>query len=169
MEQCLDIGPYFKESVRCPIKLKGCDNLLLGVIYRSQSQSSANTASLNALLKSIGLDQKFSHKCVVGDFNYRNINWSAQHLCGEDSEEEKFLDAVAGGFWHQHVTSPTRARGTDTPNLLDLVLTNELDMVDEVSHLSPLGNSDHQVLLFDLACYMDWSKPVEKHNFSIGN
>ena len=93
---------------------------------------------------------------------------SAQHLFGEDSEQETFLDAVAGG-WHQHVTIPTRARGTDNPNLLDLVLTKRLDMVDEVSHLSPLGNSDHQVKLFDLACYMDWSKPVEKHNFSIGN
>ena len=160
VEQCLDIGTDFEESVWCSIKLKGCDNLLLGVIYRSESQSTANTASLNALLKSIGLGQKFSHKCVVGDFNYRKINWSAQHLCGEDSEEEKFLDAVAGGFWHQHVKSPTRARGTDTPNLLDLVLTNELDMVDEVSHMSPLGNSDHQVLLFDLACYINWSKPV---------
>lgn len=65
---------------------------------------------------------------------------------------------------------PTRARGgTYTPNLLELVLTNELDMVDEVSYLSLLGNSDHQVLVFDLACNMDWSKPVDKHNFSKGN
>ena len=72
---------------------------------------------------------------MVGDFNYLRINWSAQHLCGEDSEEEKFLDAVPKGFWHQHVTSLTRAFGIDILNLLDLVLTNQLDMVDEVSHL----------------------------------
>ena len=143
--------------------------MLLGAVYRSEFLSATNTSNLNSMLKRIGLDQKFSHKCVVGDFNYRNINWSAKHLCSEGSEEEMFIDAVSGGFWHQHVVSPTRARGSDTPNLLDLVFTNEQDMVNEVSHLSPLGNSDHQVLMFDFSCYIDWSKPIEKHNFSKGN
>lgn len=79
-------------------KLKGCDNLLVMVVYRSESQSAGNTTSLNALLKYIGLDQKSSHKRVVCDFNHLKINSSAQHLCCEDSEEEKLLDAVAGCF-----------------------------------------------------------------------
>ena len=53
--------------------------------------------------------------------------------------------------------------------MLDLVFTNEADMIDEVSHSSPLGNSDHQILLFDFFCYVDWSKPTEKYSYGKGD
>ena len=38
-------------------------------------------------------------------------------------------------------------------NILDLVFTNEEGMVDDIIHESPLGNSDHSVLVFDYVCY----------------
>ncbi len=53
----------------------------------------------------------------------------------------------------QHVDRPTRWRGTDTPNLLDLILTSEDGMVGEVDYDSPLGKSDHCVLTFQFNCY----------------
>ena len=34
----------------------------------------------------------------------------------------------------------------DTPHLLDLVLTNN-DFVRDITHMSPLGNSDHNICL----------------------
>jgi len=46
------------------------------------------------------------------------------------------------------VVNPTRQRGTDTPHILDLVLTYE-NFLNEIEHLSPLGMSDHCVLQFD--------------------
>ena len=53
-------------------------------------------------------------------------------------------------MWHpirQHVVTPTRQRGIGTPHILDLVITSE-DFVSEITHLSPLGMSDHCILKF---------------------
>jgi hypothetical protein len=52
----------------------------------------------------------------------------------------------SGQFLIPHVNKPTRWRGTDTPHVLDLVFTNEENMVSELEYLSPLGKSDHCVL-----------------------
>ena len=38
-------------------------------------------------------------------------------------------------------------------NNLDLVFTNEEGMLDDVIHESPLGKSDHSVLVFYYVCY----------------
>ena len=46
----------------------------------------------------------------------------------------------------QHVDTPTRARGMDTPRILDLVITNN-DIIDSINYLAPLGKSDHSVLI----------------------
>ena len=36
-------------------------------------------------------------------------------------------------FLFQHVTEPTRYRSSDTPTLLDLVFTNEHEMINNIS------------------------------------
>ena len=56
-------------------------------------------------------------------------------------------------FLYKHVNKPTRWRGTDSPHVLDLVFTNEENMVSEMEYLSPLGKSDHCVLQFQFNCY----------------
>ena len=40
-----------------------------------------------------------------------------------------------------------RVRGEDTPNLLDLIITNEKNMIDSIEYQTPLGKSDHSVLV----------------------
>jgi hypothetical protein len=35
------------------------------------------------------------------------------------------------------------------PSLLDLILNNEKEMIDNVVHNAPLGNSDHEILEFN--------------------
>ena len=39
--------------------------------------------------------------------------------------------------------------------LLDLLLTNEQDMIEKIDHNSPLGKSDHSLLEFKFKCYTD--------------
>jgi len=50
-------------------------------------------------------------------------------------------------FLEQHVHLPTREN-----NILDLALTNELQVKDEVKITAPVGNSDHNVLLYEVIC-----------------
>ena len=42
--------------------------------------------------------------------------------------------------------SSTRGRNSDNPSLLDLVLSNNDDLIDSVSLLPPLGKSDHSTI-----------------------
>ena len=49
----------------------------------------------------------------------------------------------------QFVTEPTRSRCTDNPHVLDLVISNE-DIITDIKYLSPLGKSDHSVLLINI-------------------
>ena len=48
---------------------------------------------------------------------------------------------------------PTRYRPGETPNILDLVFTNEQTMINEVQYLPGLGCSDHVCLSFKFMCY----------------
>ena len=81
----------------------------------------------------IAKDKKYSHRCIVGDFNYRDINWALWSSSkGEASEEEKFLATLQDSFMHQHVLEPTRRRGNDNPSTLDLVVTDEATQISEI-------------------------------------
>ena len=59
---------------------------------------------------------------IVGDFNYPNINLDNWE-CNKDDEE--FLDLLQDNFLYQHVDISTRVS-----NILDLVITNEISMVE---------------------------------------
>ena len=69
--------------------------------------------------------------------------------------EEQILDVINDCFLYQHVTKATRIRGLNEPSLLDLILTDEVDQVTDVHHLSPLGASDHNVITFKFSCYIE--------------
>ncbi|RUM41878.1 MAG: hypothetical protein DSY80_08175, partial [Desulfocapsa sp.] len=80
--------------------------------------------------------------------------WSSWTTNGDstETEEYRFIEALRDGYLYQHVTENTRGRGGNTPHLLDLVLTNEEAMVNNLQHFSPLGKSDHCVIEFDFVC-----------------
>ena len=108
--------------------------------------------------------RKYSHKCFVGDFNYRNINWvswTTPH--NEDSNEAKFVETIRDCYLHQHIDEPTRRRGNDEPSLIDLVFTDGDMQVSDVTHHAPLGKSDHSVITLEFNCYLDYSKPKEQY------
>ena len=50
----------------------------------------------------------------------------------------------------QHVTEPTRCRGNDNPNVLDLILSNEEKIIYKINYLGPLVKSDHCMLKFNV-------------------
>ena len=100
-------------------------------------------------------NMKHSHLIIMGDFNYRNINWKSWSTISDNtqSNDNKFIECLRDDFLFQHVNNPTRGRGSDTPHLLDLVITNIERMVTDIEHMSPLGKSDHSILSLKLNCY----------------
>ena len=102
--------------------------MLFCCCYRSPTRtesSDTNNEKLNRLLKTIAR-KKYSHRCIVGDLNFRDINWSSwttHH--NKESTEANFLETVRDCYFFQHIAKATRRRGTDDPSLLDLPLMSK--------------------------------------------
>ena len=141
----------FEENCWCEISLRGNDRLLIGCIYRSPNSNTSNNE--NMIKDLVNICQKpYSHVLLCGDFNYPGINWGNNEEC--DSHNARFfLDCVRDCFLHQHVTEPTHHRPNQQANILDLLLTSEEGMIDQLEHSAPIGKSHHSVLIFNLNCY----------------
>lgn len=149
----------FQESIWCRVKLRNSDSLIIGCIYRSPSSDSVNNDKLNMLLKKV-IDFNDSHILIVGDFNYKDIDWpSRQSNTRCESDTSKFIESINDCYFYQHVLEPTRYRDGQHPSILDLILTNEELMINDIEYMAPIGKSDHIALFFKYTCYVD-DKPV---------
>ena len=141
------------ENIVLEIQINKNNILHFGTAYRSpNSTDDNNQAVLNFISK---LSACPGYKLLLGDFNCPNINWDT--WCASSPFELKFLDTLRKNFLIQYVDKPTRARGVDTPHTLDLVITEE-NFLQNLSYESPLGKSDHCVLIFD--CKVHTSKKI---------
>ena len=91
---------------------------------------------------------------IVGDFNMPEVDWvnniSSQATAGQGP---LLLECFRDSFLTQHVVKPTHFRPNTTPNTLDLILTNEPNMINTIEYLPPLGKSHHVTLAFDFKAY----------------
>ena len=85
------------------------------------------------------------------------------------SEEEKFLEALRDSYLYQHALEPIRARGTNEPSTIDLILTGEENQLSDLVYLAPLGKSDHSVLSFTFDCYFETETLSERYNYAKAN
>ena len=81
------------------------------------------------------------------------------------TREGKFIENIRDNFLFQHITKPTRGRLGNKSNILDLSFTNEEGMIEYVTYESPLGKSDHAVLLINHRCYTE-TTTYTKLNFT---
>ena len=141
------------DQIWCDLKLANNDILLVGCIYRSPNSSQLQNSRVNDQIVKASL-AKASHVMILGDFNHPEINWKTQSCASPRSHPANlFLESVRDSFLTQHVFEPTHYRGSQTANILDLLLTNEAGMVEDLTYHSPLGKSHHSVLQFTLKCY----------------
>ena len=90
---------------------------------------------------------------ITGDFNLPDINWSS--LSGHSYTSNTFCDFVYDNLF-QLVDTPTHVGG----NLLDLVLTSDTQLIDDLCVLELAGSfrSDHLMITFNL-CHHFVSTP----------
>jgi hypothetical protein len=153
------------------VNLNSTDKLLIGVLYRSPSSNNENNVNINNLLTKAS-SANYSHKLIVGDLNHPQIDWtegSAQ--CGERHIDFKFLEATKDAYLYQHVTKPTHQRDEEErANTLDLIFTEERNMIERLKHEAPIGKSHHEVLHFRYLCYSEVKETkTRKFQFDKGN
>ena len=172
----LQIKPkiQFEEALLLEIAMAENDDMMLfGCFYRSPTvtkenkcEKNKNNEDMNKLIKELSQNPKYTHICLVGDFNYGKINWEYwSSPCEEDSNEERFLDALRDSYLYQHVLEPTRQRRSDKPSTLDLILTGEENQITKLKYLAPLDMSDHSVLSFIFNGYFNPKQKQDRFQY----
>jgi hypothetical protein len=146
----LQLNSRFNEFVSIKIPLSRNDSLCLVAVYKSPDSSVENEEHLLQLLRDTS--QASSHILITGDFNFPGIEWPSQAITANYHRNEKFLECLRDCFFTQHVDFFTRGRVGQRSSTLDLVLTNEENMVSNLQGHSPLGKSDHSCLPFNFVC-----------------
>ena len=139
----------FEESLWIEIKDKN-ESTIIGVCYRNPTSSVDNDDKLFSLIEKCTNDTVL----LMGDFNLGDTNWNTYEAKGQG---KLFVDCLTNHFFNQHVDLPTRKK-----NILDLVLSNEENIVQNLEVGEEFGSSDHQIIKFDLVIGKDHSKPISK-------
>ena len=139
------------------------DSVLIGGMYRSPNSTRANTQEMYDLLnnRTIG---NFKKVCIMGDFNFPMIKWKGGWY-GNDGNE--FVEQIRDALLIQKVRNPTRRREGQTSNILDLVLVNDDNLISEIEHCTPLGKSDHEVLMFTIDAGMEGKNQEVKYRYNL--
>ena len=131
------------------IKMKNKEKLIIGGVYRSPNSSGQQNDKLWETLLNMS-DTYKDNLLIMGDFNCGGINWidvmTNEH--NMDALNNKLIEVLRDCFLEQVITENTRARGTNVPSLIDLVLCNDRELINNINYLSPLGKSDHCIITF---------------------
>jgi len=109
--------------------------LLLATCYRPELPGKDYIERLCSSLDQIN-DQNV---IVVGDFNFRDIDWTDNSAKSESSQI--FLNCVDNNFLHQHISTPTRDKYIN-----DLFLCGNRSIIHDVEVEQNFGTSDHKII-----------------------
>ena len=130
------------------IRLSDNKWLLVGVVYSPSSPETNNQRMLQILR--VASAANYDYLLICGDFNLPKIDWDGNQCLDTDtSYTAEFVDVVEQLNIFQHSRNMTRFRGTQS-SCLDLVFTNEEDMIEEILELPPIGKSDHACQKWEL-------------------
>ena len=124
----------------------------IGGVYRSPNNSIENNQKVWSIIKKATEKYK-ENVLIVGDFNCKEIDWktSTTNIANVNNVNNLLLDIIRECYMylHQSIEENTRARGGDTPSLIDLVFTFDTKYIENIEYLSSLGKSDHSVIRLD--------------------
>ena len=107
---------------------------------------------------------------IMGDFNYGEINWKNGTSPNALTKPATALVKTVGDVYlHQHITEPTHYRADQHPNTLDLVITNEEGMVDNLALNAPVGKAIIYVSLLILCVRQIPAKITQKFQHHKGD
>ena len=116
------------------------EDITIGVCYNTTANSVEQEEPLLEVIREACRSN--GETVVTGDFNHETIDWE---LMEAGVEGQTFLEATEDLFLIQHVKEPTRES-----NILDLILSSNPNQIQNVKIAGKLGNSDHNMVEFDL-------------------
>ena len=106
-------------------------------MYRSNSTAEENDkliTCINNVCSKVGSQ----HLVLTGDSNFPEIDWvNEQCKGGSNHPARHFMDTVLQNGLSPKVKEPTHLRVMQTPTLINLILTNENDLIQDIEHCLP--------------------------------
>ena len=163
--QICDEELFLQDTLWCTLKLEQDTTCVIAVIYRPPSACESFNQALLEKIR-LGCTRHQTATLLLGDFNLPQL-YSQNHV--EQSIESQFQQMLEEIPLFNHVYEFTRIRADERPSILDLVLSDEVNAIEQIRYASPLGRSDHLVLKFDYVCraqrLSDTQKTYRKINF----
>ena len=146
------------EAIWCKL-VTGYTTVTIGVVYRCPNITKQNNEKIHNDISEVS-----KGNCIIMvDFNHGNIKWDIIQSTGV--EDRTCLRLIQDNFLTQHVLEPTRAT-----RVLDIVLSSQKELVDNVNIKEPLGSSDHNQMHFDINIKSDRTKVKQcRRDFGKGN
>ena len=141
-------------------------------IWSDEEHQQLTTETLDTLKDLLRkMETKSQDIILTGDFNCE-VNWETLEAKNHKHNwNENLLNLITDSCLHQHITEPTRHRGTDRPSMLDLIFTRQVEDITDINHGSPLGMSDHDVI--DMSYWTEIKKNTKqykrRHNYKKGD
>ena len=143
----------FPESIWCDIEIGG-EKTVVGVCYRPPPNNKICDEAMYELITRASREKVL----IMGDFNLPELDWAKSETL---DDSHPFIVCVNNNFLFQGVTE-----GTRSSNILDLVLTSEENMIENVTVGEPFGSSDHQIIRFNFIACKEGSKvEIKVHEF----
>ena len=136
----------FHQILAVKLSNVGEDDLNLQVVYRSPNSSDLNNKNLLNHISNLS-----QNTIVIGDFNCPEINWNTFTVnAPEDSISQGLLNVSQDKFLEQYVNFPTnftpQKNETITQTCIDLILTDNPDLVANVKSAGHLAKSKHAII-----------------------
>ena len=155
------------------ISLTGNNTLLCGCIYRSPTNdkdAKIKTTKQVCNLLNKATERKDAYLLICGEFNDREIDWANESASEQSEHLLTFIKTVQECFLYQHVCEATSYRSGKDPSLLDLILTNEEGVIQNLAYHPGSGDNGHVSLTFDLTCHSDQNERTQsKPNYFKAN
>ncbi|KAL8622812.1 hypothetical protein ACOMHN_026933 [Nucella lapillus] len=143
------------ELLSATIKVREGKKMTIAAYYRppnrtDQKYMDDTKAEMNKLKRKTGRKTGRNILTVAGDFNSPDIDWQTLTTTNKrypSRVNQTYLDIVADNDLEQMVDFPTRKDKTT----LDIILTSHPSFKVRCKPLPSVGNSDHDIVLYDTA------------------
>ena len=126
--------------------IRTAKSIYFGSYYRPNISDTESLEEVNTSFLKMGAALHQNNVILTGDFNAPDVNWD-NPLDQDDltTASKRLLEVLDDNDLIQFVKEPTRRQET-TQNILDLVLSNNKDIIGRVKVID--GISDHDIVLF---------------------
>ncbi|XP_072037401.1 uncharacterized protein [Amphiura filiformis] len=137
------------EILWAQLQLQGAKAWFIGCFYRPPSDGEYSLSEFEKSLDSLAEKSNTKNMLIGGDFNLGDIDWDSHSVpkyANHSNLCHKLLAISNDHNLSQMVTEPTH-RTDDTENILDLILTSNPTVVDNLYHMPGLGVCKHDVIM----------------------